>query len=85
MIWQDLVLTIVSIIFTISLVPQVYAGFKEKAGYIKHLTSIPTFLGLYVICVIYFTLHLYFAAATAFITGTLWLFLFIQRLIYPKK
>ncbi len=82
MVWQDIVLTVVGIIFSVSLIPQIYHGFKEKIGPIKLLTSTPTFIGLYIIAFTYITLSLYFSAAIAFLTGTLWLMLFIQRLVY---
>ena len=85
MIWQDSVITIVGIILSISLIPQVHHGFKEKTGPIKYQTSVPTFIGLYIISFAYITLSLYLSAASIFLTGTLWLILFIQRLIYEKK
>ncbi len=85
MIWQDIVITLVCIVFSLSLVPQIYHGFKNKVGPIQYQTSIPTFLGLYIITYTYFTLHLYFSAAMACLTGTLWLMLCVQRAIYNKK
>lgn len=85
MIWQDLVLTIVNIVFSISLIPQVIHGFKEKKGLITLPTSIPTFIGLYVIGGTYLTMNLFFSSVMAFATGTLWFILFIQRLIYKEK
>lgn len=83
--WQDIVITSVSIIFSISLIPQIYYGFKEKSGAIHLQTSIPTFVGLYVMSFTYITLNLYYSAIMAFFTGTLWLALFIQRLIYKDS
>ena len=83
--WQDTVITIANILFSISLMPQVYHGFKEKVGPIKFQTSIPTFIGLYAVSFTFYTLFLYFSAVLTFLTGTLWLILFIQRLIYKNK
>jgi hypothetical protein len=80
--WQDAVITAIGIIFSLSLIPQIYYGFKEKVGAIHLQTSVPTFLGLYVMAFTYITLSLYYSAIMAFFTGTLWLTLFIQRLIY---
>ncbi len=85
MLWQDMVLTIVSIIFSLSLVPQIYQGFKEKIGPIRYQTSVPTFLGLFVITGVYLTLHLYFSAAMSFFTGVAWFLLCLQRMTYTKK
>lgn len=85
MLWQDAVVTVVGIIFSISLIPQVYSGFIKKIGPIKYETSVPTFLGCYVIAVVYLTLSLYFSAITSFITGTLWLILLVQRIVYRER
>jgi hypothetical protein len=84
MIWQDFALTAVSIVFMISLVPQVYLGFKKKIGTITRTTSIPTFLGLFFISGVYITLELYLSAIIGFFVGLLWFALFIQRIIYKK-
>ena len=83
--WQDLVISIVVIVFSLALVPQVYHGFKNKVGPIRHSASVPTFIGLFVLTATYVTLNLYFSSIFAFITGLLWLTLFIQRLKYGDK
>ena len=82
MIWQDIVITIVIIVFTYALIPQIYQGFKQKKGLINLQTSIITSLGLGVISFTYFTLELYFSAIMAFINGILWIMLFFQKIIY---
>lgn len=82
--WQDIVVTIGNIVFVISLIPQVYHGFKEKNGPIKFQTSGPTFFFMYVFVAVYYSLQLYSSAIVAFFVGTMWLILFIQRLIYKK-
>lgn len=83
--WQDIFLTGVQIVFSLSLFVQVYDGFKEKVGPIKYLASVPTCLGLYGIAITYFTLSLYFSAVMACIVGTLWLMLAVQRYLYHTK
>ncbi len=80
--WQDIVMMIVIIVFSLSLVPQIYEGYKQKKGFITLATSLPTFLGLYVLTFCYYTLSLYFAAGTSFLTGTLWFILFVQKIMY---
>lgn len=82
--WQDIVLTLTSVAFCVSLMPQAIQGFREKRGPITLQTSIPTFIGLYITSAVYFSLSFYFATVTCFITGTIWLILFIQRVIYKK-
>lgn len=84
MVWQDIVITIASIVFSLALFPQVYYGFKNKKGTITYATSVPTFIGLYAIAVSYLSLGLYFSAGMSVITGTLWLIFFIQRIKYGE-
>ncbi len=72
----------VNVVFSLSLVTQVYHGFKEKAGPVRLFTSVPTFLGLYVMAGAFYSLNLYFSSALSTLSGTFWLILFIQRLIY---
>lgn len=84
MLWQDAVITAASIVFSAALIPQIYHGFKEKKGHIAYATSVPTLVGLYVICYAYFTLGLVLSTVVCFITGTLWLTLFVQKLVYKN-
>ena len=84
MIWQDIVLTVANLIFSLSLIPQVYEGYRKKKGFITIATSAPTFIGVYAMAISLYTLSLYFSSITAALTGTLWLILFIQRIIYNK-
>lgn len=82
MVWQDLVLTFANIIFAVSLIPQVYKGFKTKTGPITPATSIPTSVGLYIITFAFYSLALYYSAILSFVNGTFWFILFLQRIIY---
>jgi len=84
MLWQDAVITVANIIFFISLVPQVYCGFKEKKGFITLATSGPIAIGLYAMSISFYTLNLYFSSIVSIMTGTLWVVLFFQRLMYRK-
>ena len=85
MMWQDILLMVVNVVFSVALFPQVYYGFKEKKGEIKYATSIPTFIGVYVICWVYFSLGLFFSTIISLVTGTLWFLLFMQRVKYNKS
>lgn len=85
MTWQDTVISVANIFFALSLIAQIYYGYKEKVGPIKFPTSIPSFLGLYAMSVAYWSLGLYYSAMICVINGTLWLTLFAQRLAYNKK
>jgi len=80
--WQDYFITFAIIAFGYALLPQVIQGFKKKKGYVNLQTSGITCIGMYLLTYVYFTLDLIFSCTMAFFTGSLWLVLFIQRIIY---
>jgi hypothetical protein len=82
--WQDIVITIASIGFSVALIPQVISGFKTKRKTINFSTALITFIGIYAMAVSFLTLGLYFSATMNFISGTLWFLLFIQSIVYKK-
>ena len=84
MIWQDLVIAIACIVFLISLIIQVYYGYKKRKALIALATSIPTSIALYSICVAYFTLDLYFSFIVTTGTAIVWTIIVIQGIIYSK-
>lgn len=84
MVWQDIVISIASVLFAYSLVYQVYLGFKEKKGFIALQTSLLTTIGLYITAIAYFTLNLYLSTIIITFSGTMWLILLIQRFMYGK-
>jgi len=83
--WQDTVITITVIVFSLALLPQIWHGYKNKVGTIEHKASVPTFICLYVLTYVYYTLDLLFSSVMVTVTGTLWLILFLQKLKYSKK
>lgn len=84
MLWQDLVIGGAGVVFAAALVPQALRGFRERQGLISAWTSVPTFLALFTMTVAYVTLGLFLSAVVLFVTGLLWLLLFIQRLVYRR-
>ena len=72
--WQDIVLTLGSIIFLVALVPSIRS--KDKPAL---MTSLMTGLVLFVFATTYITLDLWFSAATTALTGMLWLVLAVQK------
>ena len=82
MIWQDIVISIVVVLFSYALIPQIVYGFKNKKPTITFQTAIITSLGMYIIAITYLTIDLIFSTIMCLITGTLWLLLLIQRVIY---
>ena len=85
MTWQDIVITIANIIFTIALVPQIHHGFSKKTGPIKLITSIPIATALYGISIAYWSVGLYSSSVISMFTGAMWIILVVQNLIYKKK
>ena len=84
MVWQDLVITIALILFSGSLIPQVYDGFKKRKGYITLKTSVSTFIGLCAIIVVYLSLGLVFSSIMTMFAAVMWLLLLIQRVMYGE-
>jgi len=82
MVWQDIVIAILTILFGYALIPQIYYGFKHKKATVTFQTSLITGIGLYIMGLTFFTLQLYFTTIMDIITGTLWMILFIQKLVY---
>jgi len=83
--WQDIALAAVSLILAYALVPQVALGFKTKKKTVSSQTSVIAFIGLFVVTSLYLVMKLYFASAVAFVTGILWLIIFLQGIVYKRK
>lgn len=84
MIWQDYVIGAMAVLLSVALVPQVYHGFRLRKGTILPSAGILTTLGLYVLAVCFATLKLYFSTVMNIVTGTLWLILLLQTIVYGK-
>lgn len=82
MVWQDLVIPFVNVLFIIALVPQVYYGFKMKKALITLQTSLITFSGLYILAVTFLTLNLYFSTIGTLASAMLWYVLLLQTIVY---
>jgi uncharacterized membrane protein len=80
--WQDIIITIVNLVFAYALIPQVYQGFKDKKGYINFQTGLLNTVGMYLMAIAYFSLNLFFSAIIGNFNAAMWLLLFTQRIIY---
>ena len=85
MVWQDILISVANVLFSYSLIHQVYHGFKKKEGAMTLTASSLTTIGLYAFSFAFYTLGLYASTIISIFNGTLWLTLFIQRIIYQKK
>lgn len=84
MVWQDIIVAVANLLFGYSLLYQVYRGYKEKKGFLSMQTSSLTTIGLYALAFAYFTLGLFISTIIATFNGTMWLLLFVQRIIYRR-
>jgi PQ loop repeat len=82
MIWQDILISIVSISIAFSVVPQIYHNYKTKTAGVVLTTSLVSFIGAYLIATAFITLNLYFSFAVTIFNGILWMILFVQKLKY---
>jgi hypothetical protein len=77
--WQDIVIAIISILFSFILLPQlrdVYHGKTNLNIYTAGLTTI----GLYILSATFFTMSFWISMAADLASGTIWLFLFIYSI-----
>jgi len=84
MVWQDIVIALANVLFSVSITYQAYRGFREKKGFIALPTSSTTAVGLYVLAYAFFTLNLYLSTMVATFSATVWLILALQRIVYKK-
>jgi len=85
MLWQDLVIPFVNVLFIIALIPQIYHGFKVKKRLMTLQTCIITFSGLYILAVTFLTLKLYFSTIGTLASATLWYILLLQTVGYKEE
>lgn len=73
--WQDFVISGVSFLFGLLLVPTLLDSSSRVSGF----TSFPTFGGLVVLGFVYLSLGLWFSVFSCFLSGFLWLLVFVFR------
>lgn len=78
----DLLLSLVSILFSISMIPQIVKSFKEKSVNISWITIIISIIGLGIISVVNELIGMTFYSITNFITAFCWFFLAFLKRIY---
>lgn len=78
--WQDLVITIGQIIFSIALIPMVIS--KDKPALVSSLVT-GTVLIIYALT--YITIQFWFGSLMTTITGAIWLLLAYQKYMMDRK
>jgi hypothetical protein len=84
MIWQDIVISLMNVVFSYALVKQVLQGFKDKQGYINLQTASFTFAGMFIISFCLLTLGLIFSFAVGIFNASMWLILLLQKVKYGE-
>ena len=80
--WQDIVISIASIIFVYATIPQIIYGFKIKKGLISVQFSLLNILAMTGLVVVYVSFGLVFSTVINILITLLWFILLIQRLKY---
>lgn len=79
MTWQDLVLMVGNVIFTISLIPTIKENRKLKRCDIPYSTSIVTGSVVFIFSITFATLRLWFSSLSAFVVAIAWGIIALQR------
>ncbi len=86
MVWQDIIVSIASIIFVYAMIPQIIYGFKTKKGLISIQFSLLNIVAMIGLIIVYASFNLIFSTILNSIIAFLWFILLIQRLKYgPVK
>ena len=81
--WQDIVISVVSILFGFMLFPQIADSIKGKT--VNIFSAGLTTIGLYILAGTFATLELWFSVVAELFVGTAWLVLFILSYTHRKK
>jgi len=75
-VWQDIVIAVVSILFSFILLPQLRDVWYGKTILNLYTASLTT-IGLYILAATFFTMEFWISFTAEFISGTVWLLLFV--------
>jgi len=76
MLWQDIVIAAISLLFGFILIPQLKDVWIGKTS-LNEFTAVFTTIGLFILALTFFTLNLYISVVTEMFSGVIWLLLFI--------
>jgi len=76
MLWQDIVIALVSLLFGFILLPQLKDVWSGKT-ILNSFTAALTTVGLFILAATFFTLNLWISVAAETFSGVIWLLLFI--------
>ena len=81
MITPDIIITACNLILLPPLIPMILSPVSQKPPL---LSSVPTFIGLYIMGLTFFSISLTFTTIMTLLTGTAWLVLAIQRIKFLR-
>ena len=84
MIWQDIVIAMVSLLFGFILLPQLKDAWHGKSILNVYTAGLTT-IGLYILAGTFYTLNLWVSVTAELFSGTIWLLLFVFSYKYRKK
>ena len=84
MIWQDVVVGIVNVLFMYAMIPQLVYGFKTRKGLISVQFSLLNILAMLLLLLVYVSFGLYISVALTVVLIVMWIILFLQRISYGK-
>ncbi|MFH1325649.1 MAG: hypothetical protein ABIH49_02685 [archaeon] len=84
MIWQDVIVSLASVIFVYSMFPQIVYGFKTKKGLISIQFSLLNIIAMIGLIIVYVSFELFLSAAINMLITSLWGVLLIQRIKYGR-
>ena len=85
MLWQDILLTFASILFTYSVIPQVCYNYKNKICKIENKFLIITILAELLVCVCFMSMGLYMSGTFCALQMVLWGVIIYQKYLYEIK
>ena len=83
MIWQDVVIAVISILFGFILIPQLKDVWK--GGSLNVYTAGLTTIGLYILAATFVTMGFWISVIADIFSGTIWLLLFVLSVLHKKK
>ena len=79
---SDIILSVCSIIFSLSLFPTVYYNYKNHLCEIPFSTSLPTFFGMSMVTMVYIANNFHLATIVGSMTTLAWLTIAVQKYKY---
>jgi len=84
MLWQDIVIAVVSLLFGFILIPQLKDMWRDKS-ILNIYTAGLTTIGLFILAITFYTLNLWISVVAETFSAIIWLLLFILSFKNKKK